>query len=145
MGGLVFLAVIVVLIAAIVASSVKLIPQAEAAVIERLGRYQRSASGQLTLLIPFIDRIRARVDLRERVVTFPPQSMITEDNLTLSIDTVVYFQVTDPKSAVYEINNYIIAVEQHATTTPSHVIGCTSHVLPTSSRDMINKQLRGVL
>src|SRR5699024_8209635 len=111
MGGLVFLAVLVVLIAAIVASAVKLLPQAEAAVIARLGRYPRRASGQHTLIIPFIDRIRAKVDLRARVVTFPPQSMITEDNLTLSIDTVVYFQVTDPKSAVYEINNYIIAVE----------------------------------
>ena len=110
MEGLIFLAVIVILIASVVVSSVKLIPQAEAAVIERLGRYQRTVSGQLTLIVPFIDRVRAKVDLRERVVTFPPQSMITEDNLTLSIDTVVFFQVTDPKAAVYEINNYIVAV-----------------------------------
>ena len=145
MGGLVFLAVIVILIASVVASSVKLIPQAEAAVIERLGRYQRTASGQLTLIIPFIDRVRAKVDLRERVVTFPPQSMITEDNLTLSIDTVVYFQVTDPKSAVYEINNYIIAVEQLATTTLRNVVGGLTLEQTLTSRDMINKQLRGVL
>ena len=145
MGGLIFLAVIVILIAAVVVSSVKLIPQAEAAVIERLGRYQRTVSGQLTLIIPFIDRVRAKVDLRERVVTFPPQSMITEDNLTLSIDTVVYFQVTDPKSAVYEINNYIIAVEQLATTTFRNVVGGLTLEQTLTSRDMINKQLRGVL
>ncbi len=75
--------------------------------IERLGRYTKTVSGQLTLLVPFVDRIRARVDLREQVVSFPPQPVITEDNLTLSIDTVVYFQVTVPQSAVYEINDYI--------------------------------------
>ncbi len=145
MGGLIFLAVIIILIVSVVMSSVKLIPQAEAAVIERLGRYQRSASGQLTLIIPFIDRVRAKVDLRERVVTFPPQSMITEDNLTLSIDTVVFFQVTDPKSAVYEINNYIVAVEQLATTTLRNVVGGLTLEQTLTSRDMINKQLRGVL
>ncbi|AWH96721.1 SPFH domain-containing protein [Dietzia psychralcaliphila] len=145
MSGLIFLAVIVVLIASVVVSSVKLIPQAEAAVIERLGRYQRTVSGQLTLIIPFIDRVRAKVDLRERVVTFPPQSMITEDNLTLSIDTVVFFQVTDPKSAVYEINNYIVAVEQLATTTLRNVVGGLTLEQTLTSRDMINKQLRGVL
>lgn len=145
MGGMIFLAVIIILIVSMVVSSVKLIPQAEAAVIERLGRYQRTVSGQLALIIPFIDRVRAKVDLRERVVTFPPQSMITEDNLTLSIDTVIYFQVTDPKSAVYEINNYIVAVEQLATTTLRNVVGGLTLEQTLTSRDMINKQLRGVL
>ena len=145
MEALVFLVILVVLIAAIIASTIKLIPQAEAAVIERLGRYHRTVNGQLTLLIPFIDRIRAKVDLRERVVAFPPQSMITEDNLTLSIDTVVYFQVTDPKAAVYEINNYIVAVEQLATTTLRNVVGGLTLEQTLTSRDMINKQLRGVL
>ncbi|EUA37873.1 SPFH domain / Band 7 family protein [Mycobacterium avium subsp. avium 2285 (R)] len=91
------LAVLVIFAIVVVAKSVALIPQAEAAVIERLGRYSRTVSGQLTLLVPFIDRIRARVDLRERVVSFPPQPVITEDNLTLNIDTVVYFQVTVPR------------------------------------------------
>ncbi|WP_044091146.1 SPFH domain-containing protein [Mycobacterium tuberculosis] len=98
--GLVFLAVLVIFAIIVVAKSVALIPQAEAAVIERLGRYSRTVSGQLTLLVPFIDRVRARVDLRERVVSFPPQPVITEDNLTLNIDTVVYFQVTVPQAAV---------------------------------------------
>ena len=110
--GLVLLAVLVILAIIIVSKSVALIPQAEAAVIERLGRYSRTVSGQLTLLVPFIDRVRARVDLRERVVSFPPQPVITEDNLTLNIDTVVYFQVTNPQAAVYAISNYIVGVEQ---------------------------------
>src|SRR5690625_4485303 len=101
MTGLVLLAVFVIFAVIVVAKAVALVPQAEAAVIERLGRYSRTVSGQLTLLLPFVDRIRARVDLRERVVSFPPQPVITEDNLTLAIDTVVYFQVTNPQAAVY--------------------------------------------
>ena len=105
--GLAVVILLVLLVVVVLAKSVALIPQAEAAVIERLGRYTRTVSGQLTLLLPFIDRIRARVDIRERVVSFPPQPVITEDNLTLSIDTVVYFQVTNPRSAVYEIDDYI--------------------------------------
>src|ERR1700716_1705247 len=104
---LIVLAVLVVLAIIIVVKSVALIPQAEAAVIERLGRYSKTVCGQLTLLLPFIDRIRARVDLRERVVSFPPQPVITEDNLTVNIDTVVYFQVTNPQAAGYQITNYI--------------------------------------
>ena len=90
--GLVVVILLILFVAVVLAKSIALIPQAEAAVIERLGRYTRTVSGQLTLLLPFIDRIRARVDIRERVVSFPPQPVITEDNLTLSIDTVVYFQ-----------------------------------------------------
>ena len=143
--GLVLLAVLVIFAAIIVAKSVALIPQAEAAVIERLGRYSKTVSGQLTLLIPFIDRIRARVDLRERVVSFPPQPVITEDNLTVNIDTVVYFQVTNPQAAVYQINNYIVGVEQLATTTLRNVVGGMTLEQTLTSRDKINAQLRGVL
>ena len=121
--GLVLLAVLVIFAIIVVAKSVALIPQAEAAVIERLGRYSKTVSGQLTLLIPFVDRIRARVDLRERVVSFPPQPVITEDNLTVNIDTVVYFQVTNPQAAVYQISNYIVGVEQLTTTTLRNVVG----------------------
>jgi regulator of protease activity HflC (stomatin/prohibitin superfamily) len=129
----------------VVGKSVALIPQAEAAVIERLGRYSKTVSGQLTLLIPFIDRIRARVDLRERVVSFPPQPVITEDNLTVNIDTVVYFQVTSPQAAVYQINNYIVGVEQLTTTTLRNVVGGMTLEQTLTSRDKINAQLRGVL
>jgi regulator of protease activity HflC (stomatin/prohibitin superfamily) len=97
------------------------------------------------LLLPFIDRIRARVDLRERVVSFPPQPVITEDNLTVNIDTVVYFQVTNPQAAVYEISNYIVGVEQLTTTTLRNVVGGMTLEQTLTSRDQINGQLRGVL
>ncbi|WP_293052560.1 SPFH domain-containing protein [Mycobacterium sp.] len=143
--GVVLSAVLVLFAIVVVAKSVALIPQAEAAVIERLGRYSRTVSGQLTLLVPFIDRIRARVDLRERVVSFPPQPVITEDNLTLAIDTVVYFQVTRPQAAVYEINNYLVGVEQLTTTTLRNVVGGMTLEQTLTSRDQINNQLRGVL
>ena len=143
--GLVLLAVLVIFAIIVVGKSVALIPQAEAAVIERLGRYSKTVSGQLTLLIPFIDRIRARVDLRERVVSFPPQPVITEDNLTVNIDTVVYFQVTNPQAAVYQINNYIVGVEQLTTTTLRNVVGGMTLEQTLTSRDQINAQLRGVL
>ena len=137
--------VLVVFAAIVVAKSVALIPQAEAAVIERLGRYSKTVSGQLTLLLPFVDRIRARVDLRERVVSFPPQPVITEDNLTVNIDTVVYFQVTNPQAAVYQISNYIVGVEQLTTTTLRNVVGGMTLEQTLTSRDQINGQLRGVL
>ncbi len=151
--GLFLFAVLVVFAIIVVAKSVTLIPQAEAAVIERLGRYSRTISGQLTLLIPFIDRVRARVDLRERVVSFPPQPVITEDNLTLNIDTVVYFQVTVPQAAVYEISNYIVGVEQLTTTTLRNVVAAartvpkdarlvfTAHSVPVATDDRLGPKL----
>src|SRR6476469_7565483 len=143
--GLVLVGVLVVFAAIIVAKSIALIPQAEAAVIERLGRYSKTVSGQLTLLLPFVDKIRARVDLRERVVSFPPQPVITEDNLTVNIDTVVYFQVTNPQAAVYQISNYIVGVEQLTTTTLRNVVGGMTLEQTLTSRDKLNGQLRGVL
>jgi regulator of protease activity HflC (stomatin/prohibitin superfamily) len=142
---LIVVIVIIILVAIVLFRSIKLIPQAEAAVIERLGRYSRTVSGQLTLLVPFADRVRARVDLRERVVSFPPQPVITEDNLTLHIDTVVYFQVTSPQAAVYEISNYIAAVEQLTVTTLRNVVGGMTLEETLTSRDQINGQLKGVL
>ncbi len=145
MAALIVLIVLVLFVALVVAKSVALVPQAEAAVIERLGRYSRTVSGQLTFLIPFADRIRAKVDLRERVVSFPPQPVITQDNLTLNIDTVVYFQVTNPQAAVYEISNYIVGVEQLTTTTLRNVVGGMTLEETLTSRDSINGQLRGVL
>jgi regulator of protease activity HflC (stomatin/prohibitin superfamily) len=143
--GLVLVAFLVLFAAIVLFRSIALIPQAEAAVIERMGSYSRTVSGQLTVLVPFIDRIRARVDLRERVVSFPPQPVITEDNLTLNIDTVVYFQVTVPQAAVYEISNYIVGVEQLTTTTLRNVVGGMTLEQTLTSRDKINAQLRGVL
>ncbi|MFC4128820.1 SPFH domain-containing protein [Nocardia rhizosphaerae] len=145
MVALIVAAVLVLLVVVVVFKSIALVPQAEAAVIERLGRYSRTVSGQLTFLVPFADRIRAKVDLRERVVSFPPQPVITQDNLTLQIDSVVYFQVTQPQAAVYEISNYIAAVEQLTVTTLRNVVGGMTLEETLTSRDQINNQLRGVL
>jgi regulator of protease activity HflC (stomatin/prohibitin superfamily) len=138
-------AVILLAIVATVVKAVVVIPQASAAVVERLGRYRSTLTPGLNFLVPFIDRIRDRIDLREQVVSFPPQSVITKDNLTVDIDTVVYFQVTNPKDAVYEISNYIAAVEQLATTTLRNVVGGMSLEDTLTSRDFINGQLSGVL
>ena len=121
--GTVLFGVLILLIVVVVARSVALIPQGEAAVIERLGRYTRTVSGGLTLLIPFIDRIRAKVDTRERVFSFPPQAVITQDNLTVAIDTVVTFQVNEPERAIYGVDNYIVGVEQISTATLRDVVG----------------------
>jgi regulator of protease activity HflC (stomatin/prohibitin superfamily) len=142
---LIVLAVIILLVVVLVTKTVLLVPQATASVIERLGRYRSVAQPGLNLLVPFFDRVRARVDLREQVVSFPPQPVITQDNLTVSIDTVVYFQVTDARSAVYEISNYITGVEQLTTTTLRNVVGGMSLEETLTSRDAINTQLRGVL
>ena len=125
--------------------TVKIVPQAQAGVVERLGRYSRTLTPGLTLVVPFVDRIRAMIDLREQVVSFPPQPVITEDNLVVSIDSVIYFQVSDAKSATYEIANYIQAIEQLTVTTLRNVIGGMALEKTLTSRDEINSQLRGVL
>ena len=125
--------------------TVKIIPQARAGVVERLGRYSRTLSPGLTLVVPFVDRIRDVIDLREQVVSFPPQPVITEDNLVVNIDSVIYFQVTDPKAATYEIANYISAIEQLTVTTLRNVIGGMALEKTLTSRDQINGELRGVL
>ncbi|HET9141646.1 SPFH domain-containing protein, partial [Actinophytocola sp.] len=135
----------VLLVAIIVVKSILVIPQAQSAVIERLGRFRTVAEPGLNFLMPFLDKVRARIDLREQVVSFPPQPVITQDNLTVSIDTVVYFQVTDSRAAVYEISNYIVGVEQLTTTTLRNVVGGMSLEETLTSRDSINQQLRGVL
>ena len=141
----IILGVVILLVLITALKSVLVIPQATAAVIERLGRFRAVAPPGLNVLVPFFDRVRARIDLREQVVSFPPQPVITQDNLTVSIDTVVYFQVTDPRAAVYEISNYIIGVEQLTTTTLRNVVGGMSLEDTLTSRDQINNQLRGVL
>ena len=143
--GTVLFAVLILLIVVVVARSVALIPQGEAAVIERLGRYTRTVSGGLTLLIPFIDRIRAKVDTRERVFSFPPQAVITQDNLTVAIDTVVTFQVNEPERAIYGVDNYIVGVEQISTATLRDVVGGMTLEETLTSREVINRRLRGEL
>ena len=143
--GTVLFGVLILLIVVVVARSVALIPQGEAAVIERLGRYTRTVSGGLTVLIPFIDRIRAKVDTRERVFSFPPQAVITQDNLTVAIDTVVTFQVNEPERAIYGVDNYIVGVEQISTATLRDVVGGMTLEETLTSRDVINRRLRGEL
>jgi regulator of protease activity HflC (stomatin/prohibitin superfamily) len=106
------LAVLLLIAVIIVVSAIKIIPQASAGIVERLGKYHRTLEPGLNLIVPGIDRLRPLVDLREKVVSFPPQPVITEDNLVVNIDTVIYFQVTNAKSATYEIENYIQGIEQ---------------------------------
>src|SRR3954463_16272198 len=143
-GGIVVLA-IVLFVVVVVVRAVRIIPQARAGVVERLGRYQRTLDPGLALLVPFVDRLKPLIDLREQVVSFPPQPVITEDNLVVNIDTVIYFQVTDPRAASYEIANYIAAIEQLTVTTLRNVIGGMSLEHTLTSRDQINAELRGVL
>src|SRR5215217_7260042 len=136
-GGIVFLAVLFFIVVVIV-GSIRIIPQARAGVVERLGRYQRTLDPGLALLVPFVDRVRPLIDLREQVVSFPPQPVITEDNLVVNIDTVIYFQVTDPRAASYEIANYIAAIEQLTVTTLRNVIGGMTLEDTLTSRDNIS-------
>ena len=143
--GVVVVLLVLLFIVIVLAKTVRIVPQAQACVVERLGRYSRTLSAGLHILIPFIDRITSRLDLREQVVTFQPQPVITEDNLVVSIDSVIYFQVTDPKAATYEIQNYIWGVEQLTVTTLRNVVGSMDLEATLTSRDSINNQLRGVL
>ena len=139
------LILIVLVFFVILSKSIKIIPQANAGLVERLGRYNRTLGAGLTIIIPFIDRFLPLIDMREKVVSFPPQPVITEDNLVVSIDTVIYFQVTDPKSATYEIENYIQGIEQLTVTTLRNVVGGLDLEQVLTSRDSINAALRGVL
>jgi len=145
MVGLVVILIVAVIVLAALARTVRIVPQARARVVERLGRYHRTLNPGLALIVPFIDRLRPLIDLREQVVSFPPQPVITEDNLVVNIDTVIYFQVTDAKAASYEIANYIQAIEQLTVTTLRNVIGGMALEMTLTSRDEINGQLRGVL
>ncbi|WP_442892658.1 SPFH domain-containing protein [Agromyces sp. CCNWLW208] len=142
---LVVVAAIAIFAIVVIARSIRIVPQAYSGVVERLGRYHKTLSPGLNVLVPFIDRLLPLVDMREQVVSFPPQPVITEDNLVVSIDTVVYFQVTDARAATYEINNYLGAVEQLTTTTLRNVVGGLNLEEALTSRDNINGQLRIVL
>lgn len=139
------LALLVIVFAVILARSIRIVPQANTGLVERLGRYHRTLGAGLAIIIPFVDRLRPLIDMRERVISFPPQPVITEDNLVVSIDTVIYFQVTDPKSATYEIENVIQGIEQLTVTTLRNVVGGLDLEAALTSRDSINAALRGVL
>ncbi len=143
--GAIALIAVAIFVLIIAMAGVRIVPQARAGVVERLGRYTRTLDAGLTLIVPFIDRVKPLIDLREQVVAFPPQPVITEDNLVVGIDTVIYFTVTDPKAATYEIANPLQAIEQLTVTTLRNVIGGLTLEETLTSRDNINSQLRVVL
>ncbi|GAB2929914.1 SPFH domain-containing protein [Streptomyces mayteni] len=142
---IIVLVILVVLVVIALVQTIQVIQQASAAIVERFGRYTRTLNAGLNIVVPFIDRIRNRIDLREQVVPFPPQPVITQDNLVVNIDTVIYYQVTDARAATYEVSNYIQAIEQLTVTTLRNIIGGMDLERTLTSREEINAALRGVL
>src|SRR6202050_1569032 len=139
---IILLVVFVALVVLVVTQSVRIVPQAMAGIVERFGRYHRTLHAGLNMVTPFADRLRPLLDLREQVVSFPPQPVITRDNLVVGIDTVIYFQVTDARAATYEVANYITAVEQLPVHTLRNVVGGMDLETALTSRDQINTELR---
>ena len=137
--------VVLIFLVILFARTVRVVPQARAGIVERFGRYQRTLNPGLTVLMPFVDSLKPLIDLREQVVSFPPQPVITEDNLVVGIDTVLYFTVNDAKSVTYEVANPLQAIEQITVTTLRNVIGSLTLEQALTSRDHINAQLRTVL
>jgi regulator of protease activity HflC (stomatin/prohibitin superfamily) len=142
---LILLAVLVFFALFVAAKTIRIIPQANAGVVERLGRYQRTLGPGLAIVIPFIDRVRPLIDLREQVVTFPPQPVITQDNVSVQIDTVLYFTITDPRAASYEIASPLQAIEQLTVTTLRNIVGSLTLEDALTSRERVNTELRVVL
>src|SRR5437588_7788037 len=142
MATLIVLAVVAIFVLIVLGRTIRIIPQARAGVVERLGRYSRTLDAGLTIVVPFVDRLRPLIDLREQVVSFKPQPVITEDNLVVSIDSVIHFQVTEARAATYEVANYITAVEQLTVTTLRNVVGGMDLETALTSRDQINSELR---
>jgi regulator of protease activity HflC (stomatin/prohibitin superfamily) len=145
MAGLIALIVVAVFVVFVAARTIRIVPQARAGIVERLGRYSRTLDPGLTIVIPFVDRLKPLIDLREQVVSFAPQPVITEDNLVVAIDSVLYFTVTDPKAVTYEVANPLQAIEQLTITTLRNVAGGMTLEQTLTSRDQINAQLRVVL
>jgi regulator of protease activity HflC (stomatin/prohibitin superfamily) len=141
----VLILVIVLFAITTVVRSVRIVPQQRMDVVERLGKYKRTLAPGLNLLVPFVDAVRTKVDMREQVVSFPPQPVITSDNLVVSIDTVLYFKVVDPVRATYEIANFLQAIEQLTVTTLRNVIGSLDLERALTSREEINRHLSSVL
>src|SRR5437879_3737930 len=145
MDALIVVLVLIAVVLVVVSRGVRVIPQATARVCERFGRFQRVLEPGLNLVVPFVDQLRPTIDLREQVVTFPPQQVITKDNLVVGIDTVIYFQVTDPMAATYEIANYLQAIEQLSLTTLRNAVGNLALEEALTSRETVNSQLGIVL
>ena len=142
---LILTVLLILFVLTMLAKTVRVIPQGRAGIVERLGKFRAVLKPGLHIVIPVVDRVLPLIDLREQVVSFPSQSVITEDNLVVGIDTVVYFQVTDPQAATYEITNYIRAVDELTSATLRNVVGGLNLEQTLTSRDQINAELRGVL
>ena len=145
MGGAIFLIVIIVIVAWVLASCIRIVPQAYAVILERLGAYQATWSTGIHFKVPFIERVARKVNLKEQVVDFPPQPVITKDNVTMQIDTVVFFQITDPKLYTYGVENPIMAIENLSATTLRNIIGDMELDETLTSREPINTKMRASL
>ena len=145
MGGVVVLLVVIVLVLWVLASCIRIVPQAYAVVLERLGAYKATWSTGIHFKVPFIERVARRVNLKEQVVDFPPQPVITKDNVTMQIDTVVFFQITDPKLYAYGVENPIMAIENRSATTLRNIIGDMELDETLTSREVINTKMRASL
>ena len=145
MGGVIVLLVVIVLVLWVLASCIRIVPQAYAVVLERLGAYKATWSTGIHFKVPFIERVARRVNLKEQVVDFPPQPVITKDNVTMQIDTVVFFQITDPKLYAYGVENPIMAIENHSATTLRNIIGDMELDETLTSREVINTRMRASL
>ena len=142
MGGVIVLLVVIVLVLWVLASCIRIVPQAYAVVLERLGAYKATWSTGIHFKVPFIERVARRVNLKEQVVDFPPQPVITKDNVTMQIDTVVFFQITDPKLYAYGVENPIMAIENLSATTLRNIIGDMELDETLTSREVINTKMR---
>ena len=145
MGGVVVLLVVIILVLWVLASCIRIVPQAYAVVLERLGAYKATWSTGIHFKVPFIERVARRVNLKEQVVDFPPQPVITKDNVTMQIDTVVFFQITDPKLFAYGVENPIMAIENLSATTLRNIIGDMELDETLTSREVINTKMRASL
>ena len=145
MGGAIFLIVIIVIVAWVLASCIRIVPQAYAVILERLGAYQATWSTGIHFKVPFIERVARKVNLKEQVVDFPPQPVITKDNVTMQIDTVVFFQITDPNLYTYGVENPIMAIENLSATTLRNIIGDMELDETLTSRETINTKMRASL
>ena len=145
MGSILFLLIVIILVLWILASCIRIVPQAYAIVLERLGAYQATWGTGVHFKLPFVERVARKVNLKEQVVDFPPQPVITKDNVTMQIDTVVYFQITDPKLYTYGVENPINAIENLTATTLRNIIGELELDQTLTSRDIINSKMRSIL
>ena len=145
MGGIIFLVILILFIAIIAYKSIKVVKQSEVYIIERLGKFHKVADAGLTIILPFVDHVRSVVSLKQQTMDIPPQGVITQDNVTITIDTVVFYQITDPAKAVYEIQSLKKGIEYLAITTIRDIVGKMSLDETFSSRDLINQKLRSIL